>query len=205
LDGGDERERVRRAVLARRDRLAAETRGALSRAIVERFWGLAEAAGARALLVSLSIGSEVPTRALVDDARRRGLRVAVPVTLTAERRLLPTELPDDDRLVAGPFGILEPRSDARVPVPVDRLDLVVVPGVAFDPQGNRLGWGAGYYDRLLAQVRADAPIVALAFECQIVPAIPPESHDVPVDVIVTEQRIIRPNRPRFGNSNSKGE
>jgi 5-formyltetrahydrofolate cyclo-ligase len=88
---------------------------------------------------------------------------------------------------------------------VDRLDLVVVPGVAFDPQGNRLGWGAGYYDRLLAQVRADAPIVALAFECQIVPAIPPESHDVPVDVIVTEQRIIRPNRPRFGTSHSKGE
>jgi 5-formyltetrahydrofolate cyclo-ligase len=142
----------------------------------------------------LSVGSEVSTRLLVADARQRGLRVAVPVTLTAEHRLLPTELPADDRLVAGPFGILEPAPDARVPVAVDGLDLAVVPGAAFDPQGNRLGWGAGYYDRLLADLRPGAPIVALAFECQLVAAIPVEPHDVPVDVIVTEQREIRPER-----------
>ena len=194
LGAGDERERIRRAVLARRDALASETRCALSRAIVERFWVLPEAVRARTLLVSLSVGSEASTHALVVEARRRGLRVAVPVTLMAERRLLATELPEDDRLEAGPFGILEPRPDARVPVPVDRLDLIVAPGAAFDPRGNRLGWGAGYYDRLLAGRRPDTTIAALAFECQIVSAIPSEPHDVPMDVIVTEQRVIRPDR-----------
>jgi 5-formyltetrahydrofolate cyclo-ligase len=194
LGAEDERERLRRAAVARRNGLAPATREALSRAMTERLWGLPEVAGARTLLVSLSVGSEVSTQPLVAEARRRGLRVAVPVTLTAERRLLPTELPADDRLVAGPFGILEPGPEARVPVEVDRLDLAVVPGAAFDPQGNRLGWGAGYYDRLLADIRPDAPIVALAFECQLVSAIPVKPHDVPVDVIVTERRVIRSGR-----------
>jgi 5-formyltetrahydrofolate cyclo-ligase len=63
--------------------------------------------------------------------------------------------------------------------------------VTFDDQGNRLGWGAGYYDRLLADARRGAPIIALAYECQIVPAIPPRDHDVRVSVIVTDQRVIR--------------
>ncbi|MFZ5875031.1 MAG: 5-formyltetrahydrofolate cyclo-ligase [Nitrospirota bacterium] len=204
LGAGDERERIRRAVLARRDALAPETRGAFSRAIGERLWVLPEAAAARTVLLSLSVGSEVSTQALVAEAGRRGLRVAVPVTLTAERRLLAVEFPGDDRLEPGPFGILQPRPAARVPVPVDRLDLIVVPGAAFDSRGNRLGWGAGYYDRLLAGRRPGAPIAALAFECQLVPAIPSEPHDVAMDVIVTEQRVIRPDRG-VGLCDTKGE
>jgi 5-formyltetrahydrofolate cyclo-ligase len=193
LGAGDERERIRRAVLARRDALTSETRDAFSRAITERFWALPDAAGARTMLVSLSVGSEASTRTLVAEARQRGLRVAVPVTLAAERRLLAVEFPGDDRVEPGPFGIPQPRSDARVPVPVDRLDLIVVPGAAFDARGNRLGWGAGYYDRLLTGRRPGTPVVALAFECQLVPAIPSEPHDVPMDAIVTEQRVIRPD------------
>ncbi|HET8759713.1 MAG TPA: 5-formyltetrahydrofolate cyclo-ligase [Nitrospiria bacterium] len=200
----DERERLRRAAVDRRNALAPASREARSRAITERFWDLPEVAGARTLFVSLSVGSEVSTRALVAEARRRGLRVAVPVTLTAEQRLLPCDLPADDRLAAGPFGILEPGPDARVPVAVDRLDLAVVPGAAFDPQGNRLGWGAGYYDRLLADLRPGVPIVALAFECQLVSVIPVEPHDIPVAVIVTEQRVIRPERS-LRETHGKGE
>jgi 5-formyltetrahydrofolate cyclo-ligase len=192
LGAGDEREDIRRAALARRDALTLETRHAHTRAIAARFWALPDTAAARILLVSLSVGSEVATQSLVAEARRRGLRVAVPVTLAAERRLLAVEFPGDERLEPGPFGIPQPRSDARVPVPADRLDLIVVPGAAFDARGNRLGWGAGYYDRLLAGRRSGVPVVALAFECQIVPAIPSEPHDVPMDVIVTEQRVIRP-------------
>jgi 5-formyltetrahydrofolate cyclo-ligase len=203
LGAGDERERIRRAVLARRDALTSETRDACSRAITARFWALADSAAARTLLVSLSVGSEVSTRTLVAEARQRGLRVAVPVTLAAERRLLAVEYPGDERLEPGPFGIPQPRADARVPVPVDRLDLIVVPGAAFDARGNRLGWGAGYYDRLLAGRRAAAPVVALAYECQIVPAIPSEPHDVPMDVLVTERRVIRPDRGS-GFSETKG-
>jgi 5-formyltetrahydrofolate cyclo-ligase len=192
VGAAEERERVRRAVLARRDQLAPETRTELSRAIGERFWTLEELGGVGTIHLSLSVGSEVSTRNLVNEARHRGVRVAVPVTITAERRLLLTELVDGVPLVPGPFGIPEPPADARVPVAIESVGAVVVPGLAFDLQGNRLGWGAGYYDRLLAGVRPGVPVVALAFECQIVPAIPSMGHDVRMSAIVTEQRVIRP-------------
>lgn len=177
--------------MARRDQLAPETRREFSRAISERFWMLEDLRGAGTIHFSLSVGSEVSTQGVVTEARRRGVRVVVPVTIPAERRVLLTELVDGVTLVPGPFGIPEPPPDARVPVAIEALEAVVVPGVAFDPRGNRLGWGAGYYDRLLAGVRPGIPVVALAFECQIVPTIPSLGHDVRMSVIVTEQRVIR--------------
>jgi 5-formyltetrahydrofolate cyclo-ligase len=192
VGAAEERERVRRAVLVRRDQLASETRQELSRAISERFWLLEELRGAGTIHLSLSVGSEVSTQDVVTEARRRGVRVVVPVTVPAERRLLLTELVDGVTLVPGPFGIPEPPPDARVLVAIDALGAVVVPGLAFDPQGNRLGWGAGYYDRLLVGVGPRIPVVALAFECQIVAAIPSLGHDVRMSAIVTEQRVIRP-------------
>lgn len=191
VGAAEERERLRRAVLAQRDQLEPETRTTFSRAISERFWMLEELRGAGTIHLSLSVGSEVSTQDVVAEARRRGVRVVVPVTMTAERRLLLTELVEGARLVPGPFGIPEPTPDTRVPVAIDVLGAVVVPGLAFDPQGNRLGWGAGYYDRLLAGLRPGIPVVALAFECQIVPAIPSLGHDVRMSAIVTEQRVIR--------------
>lgn len=195
VGAAEERERVRRAVLARREELLPETRRELSRVITARFWSLGDIRGRKTIHVSLSFGSEVDTGGLVREARRRGVRVVVPVTVLDERRLLLTELREDAELVPGPFGIPEPHPGARVPVPVESLDAVVVPGIAFDVQGNRLGWGAGYYDRLLTGVRPGVPVVALAFECQIVPAIPSLGHDVRMSAIVTEQRVIRPTMP----------
>ena len=128
---------------------------------------------------------------MVAEARRRGLRVVVPVTLVNERRLLLAEFEGPETLVTGPFGIPEPRPEGRKIVDLARVDALVIPGVAFDEHGNRLGWGAGFYDRLLEGARPDVPIIALAYEGQIVPAVPPEGHDVRMSVIVTEQRVIR--------------
>ena len=191
VGAAQQREALRREVLARRDRLPAEARRRASRAIAERFWGLAELASARTVHISLSVGSEVETGDVVAEARRRGLRVVVPVTLVNERRLLLVEFDGLETLAPGPFGIPEPRPEGRKVVDLARVDALVIPGVAFDEHGNRLGWGAGFYDRLLERARPDVPIIALAYECQIVPAVPPEGHDVRVSVIVTEQRVIR--------------
>jgi 5-formyltetrahydrofolate cyclo-ligase len=191
VGAAQQREALRRKVLARRDRLPAEARRRLSRAIAERFWGLPEIASARTLHVSLSTGSEVETGDVVAEARRRGLRVVVPVTLVNERRLLLAEFDGPETLAPGPFGIPEPRPEGRRVVDLARVDALVIPGVAFDEHGNRLGWGAGFYDRLLERARPGVPIIALAYECQIVPAVPPEGHDVRVLVIVTDQRVIR--------------
>lgn len=178
--------------MARRDAILPPLRDEWGRAIRGRFWTLPDLQGAQVLHFSLSIGSEVSTDELIAEGGRRGLRIVVPVTVVADRRLLLSEFPGTDAMVTGPFGIREPRADRRVPVDVRDVDLLVIPGVAFDPGGHRLGWGAGFYDRLLAGVPTRVPIVALAYECQMVPAIPAQDHDVRVSIIVTERRIIRP-------------
>jgi 5-formyltetrahydrofolate cyclo-ligase len=104
-------------------------------------------------------------------------------------------LEDMEELAIGMYKILEPKPELRsLPgkrVAVDELDLIMVPGVAFDRRGARMGHGFGYYDKLLEHARRDAPLVALAFECQIFPEIPTQAHDIFMDKIITEQAIYR--------------
>jgi 5-formyltetrahydrofolate cyclo-ligase len=103
--------------------------------------------------------------------------------------LLAVELPlDAAQLRRGPFGILEPRS--RTAVRPEEIDFIVVPGLAFDRQGGRLGFGKGYYDRFLSQVPAATSVCGVAFGLQIVPYVPQLSHDFCMSWIVTEQEII---------------
>ncbi len=203
MGAAEQRELLRREVLARRDGLLAAERRRLSRAIADRFWSVPDLASIRTVHFSLSVGSEADTRDLVADAIHRGIRVVVPVTLVSDRRLLLAEYEGSETLRPGPFGIPEPASGRRKVVDLDTVDALVVPGLAFDLDGNRLGWGAGYYDRLLASVRLEVPIIALAFECQLVPAIPPQGHDVRVSLIVTEQRVIR-TRAASGQASTGG-
>src|SRR5258708_14765725 len=98
-----------------------------------------------------------------------------------------------DELSIGMYKMIEPREDlqARADKQIDvlELDLVMVPGVAFDRRGARMGHGLGYYDKLLEHARADAPLVALAFECQLFPEIPTQAHDVLMDMILTEAAL----------------
>ena len=98
-------------------------------------------------------------------------------------------------LVPGAYGILEPsvelRELAEKQVSPAAIDMAIVPGVAFDRSGTRLGHGAGYYDKLLAQLRADSPRIALAFECQLFDELPRDAHDVPMNAVVTESALYR--------------
>ena len=98
-----------------------------------------------------------------------------------------------DELDIGMYKILEPKEELRSlaakKVDPKQIDLVMVPGVAFDKQGARMGHGFGYYDKLLEHVRPDAPLVALAFECQLFPEIPTQAHDIFMDKIITERAI----------------
>jgi 5-formyltetrahydrofolate cyclo-ligase len=107
-----------------------------------------------------------------------------------------------DELAVGMYKILEPRPELReLPakrVDVRELDLIMVPGVAFDPRGARMGHGKGYYDKLLEYARPQTPLVALAFECQIFPEIPTQPHDIFMDKIITEKTIYQ-GRGRAGS------
>jgi 5-formyltetrahydrofolate cyclo-ligase len=105
-----------------------------------------------------------------------------------------------DELAVGMYKILEPRTELRSQqekrVAPGDLDLIMVPGVAFDKSGGRMGHGFGYYDKLLQHARADAPLVALAFECQLFPEIPTQAHDIFMDKIITEKTIYVGQRSR---------
>lgn len=185
----------RRDFLVRRRALDAVTRAALSERIATRVFGLEIYRAAR--WVHLYVGAiegEVETRAIALDALGSGKRVACPRVEPGAARLAHYEIRSLDELVAGPRGLWQPDPARCRAVSETVLDLVVVPGIAFDRFGHRLGFGAGYYDRFLDRVTA--PKMGLAFSLQLAERVPHSPRDVPVDWIVTEAETIacRANR-----------
>ncbi|MDD9947271.1 MAG: 5-formyltetrahydrofolate cyclo-ligase [Myxococcales bacterium] len=178
---------LRRAVRAARDALAPETRRERSQAACAQASQLTRYAQANTIGIYSPIGSELDVSPLATDAFSRGKRVALPrVASGSVMHFVPHAL--GEPLVRSRFGTLEPSPDSPA-VPTSQLDLIVVPGTAFDLRGHRLGYGAGFYDRVLA----DAPGVCrlgIAFEVQIVAAVPHGAHDLPMDLLVTELRVL---------------
>jgi 5,10-methenyltetrahydrofolate synthetase len=185
---------LRREVLALRNALAPDARAAASAAIARRVAALPEFAAARTVLLTLAFRSEWNTLLLVHAALAESKTVVVPRVDRQTRMLELHSIADPDRdVVPGHLDIPEPLL-ARPRVPRDAIDFVLVPGVAFDLEGRRLGYGGGYYDRLLPLLSPRAARVAGAFEIQIVERVPAAPHDVRVDAIVTESRIVERTR-----------
>jgi 5-formyltetrahydrofolate cyclo-ligase len=167
----------------------------LSRHVFQQIEALPEYASAHSVMLYLDFRSEVHTRWFVPKAWDAGKRVVVPHCQDNELGLF--LLTHFDELTPGMLGVLEPkaelchRTDRRVDAV--ELDLIVAPGLAFDRRGGRLGYGKGYYDRLLHRVRADAVKVGVCFECQIFPEIPLLPHDIRMDGIVTEKAVYQAN------------
>jgi 5-formyltetrahydrofolate cyclo-ligase len=178
---------------ARKNRVAQKEKDALSRQICATFMARPEYADAKTVLFYVDAGSEVRTRQALPDALKDGKRIVVPWCVVETNELELFHLEDMSELVEGAYKILEPREDLRFApgkrlTPTD-IDLVMVPGTAFDPRGGRMGQGKGYYDRLLANARPDATLIGLAFECQMFPEIPVAPHDVPMDAVITESQV----------------
>ena len=169
----------------------------LSRQIVARFMGLPEYAAARTVMFYVDVRSEVRTRHDLRRALETGKTIVVPYCVDGELELF--HLTGMEQLSIGAYRILEPRTELRsLPenrVAVEDLDLIMVPGVAFDRRGGRMGHGFGYYDKLLEHARPETPLVALAFECQLFSEIPMQQHDIFMDKIVTEAQVY-PGRGR---------
>jgi 5-formyltetrahydrofolate cyclo-ligase len=193
------KEQIRRQAEA--NRRAQPDKDALSRAVAERLAALPEFAAARTVLGYVSFGDEVRTRELLAEIRRQGKRAVIPYCAADELELF--HLGDMDELTPGTLGILEPRPALRdrpgKRIDVAEVDLAIVPGVAFDRRGGRLGHGRAFFDRLLVRARPDAQLVAVAFECQLFPEVPMAAHDVFMDKIVTETAVYQgPGRRRMG-------
>jgi len=148
---------------------------------------------ARHPCVYSAIAGEMPTAGLLVECLERMAPVALPRVAGDELAL--HIVTGGDKLQRGAFGILEPVADLPQADPA-QIDCIVVPGVAFDATGGRVGRGRGYYDRLLARIPATAPRIALAWEWQVFERVPLEPHDLRMDFIITPERVIdcRANR-----------
>ena len=183
---------VRGRVLAQRDDLPAETRAADSHAISARIEALPSLAQAQTVVLTLPFGSEWDTRPLAARALSAGKRVVVPRVDRVARMLRLYAVANlDIDVVAGYLGIPEPRESLPIVDP-DAIDWVLVPGVAFDAAGRRLGYGGGFYDRLLPLIRAGVPRIAGAFDVQIVDEVPAGPHDQRIDAVVSTTRTLVP-------------
>ncbi len=182
---------LRALALARRD--AEPDRDRKSRRILDRVMALPDFGRAGTVATYVGVKSEVTTANLLRAAMSVGARIAVPCREGGDLALYAIEMLGE--LEEASFGLREPaarvRADPDRRVAPETVDLLVVPGVAFDRRGGRIGYGRGYYDRLLARCRPDALRVGLAFECQLVEAIPMGPADQPMDLVVTEADVYR--------------
>jgi len=169
-----------RQALPNKDELSAE--------VMKRTMSLPEYQSAKAVMFYVDVRAEVRTRQALPEALASGKKIVIPYCVDGELELF--HLESMDELELGMYRILEPKAELRTvaakKVEVQELDLIIVPGVAFDRRGGRTGHGKGYYDKLLEHARAATPLVALAFECQMFPEIPMQSHDIHMDKVVTE-------------------
>jgi 5-formyltetrahydrofolate cyclo-ligase len=183
-----EKDRLREQMRTLRRQLDPARKAAASQAIVSRLEALPVFQQARVIHTYVAWRNEVDTHDLIWRLLREGRRVAVPKVEPATGQLQHYFIANFSELQDGAFGILEPPpAPDRLAAP-SQFDLVLVPGLAFDRAGNRLGMGKGHYDRFLAEVRA--PKIALAYDFQLVEKLPVEAHDQRVAIIITEKNVL---------------
>ncbi len=187
----EKKKRIRKEILAKRRGLSEEAVREKSREIKRNLLELPEFKRAKTIMFYVALDEEVRTEEIIKESLLMGKRVAVPLSIVEKRDLAPALLTDYGDLVPGTYGIPEPREGQRCILSPGELSLIIVPGVAFDRQGNRLGFGGGFYDNFLGKVPADIPRLALAFELQMLEELPCGERDVPVDGVVTEKKVYR--------------
>lgn len=175
-----------------RDRLAAidaDERATASTAACRRLIGLEAFRRASTVMLYLPLPSEIDVLPAAVDLFRRGRTVCVPRVDWDRRDMAPVAVSSFDNAGPSPDGHPVRTPEDGRPVLPERIDAVVVPAMAFDTDGNRLGRGGGYYDRFLGRLRRGTAILGIAFDQQIVDAIPSEPHDVSVGCVITDRRI----------------
>ncbi len=172
--------------------MTAEERAASARTVTDLVLALPGIRDARTVLGYVATAEELDPAPVLEALRRGGARVALP-RVSGPMRLTLHWVTASDELVAGAFAILEPAEDAPLAQPCD-IDLALVPGVAFDEACNRIGYGGCFYDNLLPMLRPDALKLGLAFDAQLVEAVPAEDHDVPLDFVVTPRAVFEAAR-----------
>lgn len=176
------KQEIRSKILLRLKTQKEEVREQKSEVIKRKLFRLEAFKKAKTVMFYIAFKGEVKTDKMIKAARRLGKLIAVPVCERRKIALKPCILEDNTGLIKGPYGVPEPA--VRTCVSLAGLDLVIVPGVAFDHKGSRLGRGKGYYDRFLSKIPKSTKAIGLAFDFQILPVVPSKTHDVGVNKVI---------------------
>ncbi|MFP4015887.1 MAG: 5-formyltetrahydrofolate cyclo-ligase [Halanaerobiales bacterium] len=160
----------------------------VSEKIQERFFSLDIVNKSDNFLLYHSIRNEIITHEIIDFLLEKGKNVYLPYISDDKSKLEIGCISKHEELAAGVFGIKEPND--RKNIPVQLMDIVVVPGLLFDRNGYRIGYGGGYYDKLLAEITDNTISIGLAYNCFLKDSLPVDSFDIPVDIIVTEEQTL---------------
>ncbi len=190
LQGPDLKSSLRKETLAKRDSIPTPVRKVKDSSILEKLLALDKFRESQVVLFYASFRSEVNTTDLIKKALNLGKRVLLPRVDEEETALKIYEIKSIDDVAPGYMGIPEPGALEENARGLEGVGLVIMPGAAFDPRGYRLGYGRGYYDRLLSEEALRPALAALAYEEQVLESVPAETHDVRVDIIVTDRKII---------------
>lgn len=186
----DNKKELRKTILALRSSLTAEEVKAKSNKIVEKLISLKEFEKSSTVMCYVDFRNEVATGCFIGYCLKAGKKAAVPLVVDAGN-MIAAEIncPEDD-LEPGTFGVMEPKKCKLKEINPEEIDIIVVPGAVFDLDKNRIGYGAGFYDRFLPKLRRDCLKVGIAFDIQVVESVPVGEYDVPLELVITESRII---------------
>lgn len=187
---------MRKDVLQKRLRLPFEEIFEISSIIQKRFLGLKELESAKRLALYASFKNEVLTDAIFEYALSHGKEVFFPRVVRGKRGLVFLRVHGKKDFTQGSYDLHEPAHDRGLDIAeLSSFDgIIIVPGAAFDKNGNRLGYGKGYYDKALCGINKECFVAALAFDFQIIGKVPAETHDIKMHKIITESRVINTER-----------
>ena len=178
-------------MLKKRSQLSLEEIKEKSQTIADKLFNLPQYKDSNFIFSFISFKDEVNTHTIIQNSIKDGKRVGVPITITATKELMVSELINFNKeLELGFYNILTPKDEYIRTVSPKLIDLILVPGVAFDRKGFRVGYGGGYYDRFFSNLNKDIFKIGLCYDMQVLPEVPTDSYDIPVDFILTEKELI---------------
>ncbi len=183
---------IRKKMLNDRKKMSSEKVDSMSSDIINKLKKIPIFKESKIVMIYLSFENEVDSTDLIKYCLDNGKRVVLPYCLKDGMKIIPTEIYDlENDLYESKMGYKQPKSDSLNPVHTDEIDLIILPGIAFDRKGYRVGFGAGYYDRFLGKLNFSIPTIGVAYDFQIIESfISMEKYDIPVDYVITEDRII---------------
>lgn len=186
-----DKKELRKNILKMRDSMDEADRFSADETVLLKLLALKEYRDANTIFTFVSYRSEVDTKQLISESLRRGKRVLVPVVDNDKKEMILSELKSAEEMQTSDMGILEPSGENIRPVEPKIVDICITPGAVFDRRGYRIGYGGGFYDKMMPRFRSDAKKIGVGYDFQLVDEVPKEEHDQKIDMLITDKEIYK--------------